>query len=94
MLKDDVDPMSQRKGLLGWIQLIERESPRGWSIVIMPHEIRIDNFHGPPHIHPPRGRGDPEPVAERPLDEVRDIVRRHVEARRTVVYDELREELR
>ncbi|MDR0900500.1 MAG: hypothetical protein LBM26_02465 [Methanobrevibacter sp.] len=28
-----------------------RESYRGWAIVIMPDDIRLDNFHGFPHIH-------------------------------------------
>ena len=28
-----------------------RETQRGWSIVIRPNNIRIDNFHGLPHIH-------------------------------------------
>ena len=94
MLKDDADPMSRRKGLLGWIQLIERRSPRGWSIVIMPHEIRIDNFHGPLHIHPPRGQAPPEPIAERSMDAARDLIRRHAEGRRTDVYEDLLEEPR
>lgn len=26
-------------------------SKRGWTIVIMPDNIRLDNFHGFPHIH-------------------------------------------
>lgn len=90
----DVDPLSKRKDLLGWIQLIERRSPRGWSIVILPQEIRIDNFHGPLHIHPPRGQAPPEPIAERSMDAVRDRIRRHAEGRRTVVYADLLEELR
>ncbi len=92
--KADVDSLSKRKGLLGWIQLLERRSPRGWSIVIMPQEIRIDNFHGPLHLHPPRERGPPEPIAERSMDAVRDLIRRHAEGRRAVVYEDLLEELR
>lgn len=60
----------------------------------MPQEIRIDNFHGPLHIHPPRGRGEARPIAERSLERVRDIVRRHAEARGAVVFEELLEALR
>ena len=92
--QDDVDSLSKRKDLLGWIQLIERRSPRGWSLVIMPQEIRIDIFHGSLHIHPPQGRGEPRPIVERSLESVRDVVRRHVEARGAVRFEELVEELR
>ncbi len=62
--------------------------------MILPQEIRVDNFHGPLHIHPPRDGGMPEAIAERTLEEVRSIVQRHVEARGTVVYAELLEALR
>ena len=60
----------------------------------MPQEIRIDNVHGPLHIHPPQGVGDPESIAERSLESIREIVRRHVERRKNVVFDELKEEVR
>ncbi len=86
--------MSRRKDLLGWIVLRERRTLWGWALVTLPHEIRVDNFHGPLHIHPPRGRGPPEPIAERTLEDIRRIVRRHAEALGTVVYTELLEELR
>ncbi len=62
--------------------------------MILPQEIRVDNFHGPLHIHPPRGRGPPEPIAERTLEDVRLIVLRHAEARGSVLYAKLLEELR
>jgi len=89
-----VDPLSRSKDLLGWIQLIERRSLRGWSLMILPQEIRIDNFHGPLHIHPPRDRGDPAPIRERSMGAIREIIRRHAEARGTVVFEDLPEELR
>ena len=62
--------------------------------MILPQEIRIDNFQGPIHIHPPRDMGTPEPIAERSLEAVREIVRRHAETRRTIVFEDLLEELR
>ncbi len=31
--------------------IYRKRSKRGWSIVIMPEGIRLDNFHGYPHIH-------------------------------------------
>ena len=60
----------------------------------MPQEIRVDNFHGPLHIHPPRERGDPEPIAERSMESVREIIRGHAQRRQAIVYKELQEELR
>lgn len=62
--------------------------------MIMPQEIRIDNFHGPLHIHPPTEGAIHEPIAERSMDSIREIIRRHAERRRTIEYGELREELR
>lgn len=60
----------------------------------MPHEIRIDNFHGSLHVHPPQNRDGPQPIAERSLEEVRGVVRRHAEAHGTIHFEELLEELR
>jgi len=62
--------------------------------MIMPQEIRVDNFHGPLHIHPPREEGDPEPIAERSMESVREIVRAHARRWQTIVYKELLRELR
>ena len=36
---------------IGDYDVYERESIRGWAITIIPIGIRIDNFHGFPHIH-------------------------------------------
>jgi hypothetical protein len=89
----DAEDVAKRKDLLGWIKLIENRSPRGWSVMIMPQEIRIDNFHGPLHIHPPAGRSQPEPVAERSIELIREIIRRHAQRYQTISYKELVEEL-
>lgn len=62
--------------------------------MIMPQEIRIDDFHGPLHAHPPGEEAIHEPISEGSMASVREIIRRHVERRQTVNYEELREELR
>ncbi len=62
--------------------------------MIMPQEIRVDNYHGPLHVHPPREQGDPEPIAERSMDSVREIIWNHAQRRKTIIYAELLEELR
>ena len=50
----------------------------------MPHEIRIDNFHGSLHVHPPQNRDRPPPTAERPSEAARGAVRRRAEAHGTI----------
>ena len=92
--KDEVDSLPRSLRLLGWIQLIERTSPRGWGLVIRPQECRIGLCHGRLHIHLPTVQGTPQPLPDRPLRAVRQIVRSHVEARGTIVFRELLEELR
>ena len=86
--------MPSRKGIPRWIEIHEKDSPRGWSIVIMPHEIIIDSHHGTPHIHPPRKEGNPVDILARSMGQVREIVYRHSERKQNVVYQELLEELR
>ncbi len=92
--EDDAVRVPKSRPFPGWIEIIEQSSSRGWALVILPYEVRIDNFHGPLHVHPPRGRGPPVPIADRTLAAVRERVRRHVEAQGTVVYAELLEDLR
>ena len=60
----------------------------------MPYEIRIDNYHGPLHVHPPQESGERVVVSERSMDEVKEIIRRHAERRKTIDYEELLEELK
>ncbi len=60
----------------------------------MPYEVRIDNYHGGVHIHPPRGAGPPVAVREISKDEAQAILDRHLRRRQTLVFHELLEELR
>jgi len=36
---------------LGKYKIYRKTSKKGWAITITPINIRIDNFHGFPHIH-------------------------------------------
>lgn len=83
-----------RVGIPGWMRVYERVTAGGWSIEIMPYEIRIDNFHGDLHVHPPREKGEPTRVPERSFADTRAIVYRHVKRRQGVVFAELLQELR
>ena len=60
----------------------------------MPYEVRIDNYHGGVHIHPPRGRGPPVLIREVSKDEAQAILERHLRRHRALAFEELLEELR
>lgn len=59
----------------------------------MPQEIRVDNYHGQLHIHPPRDESVRQPIRKRSIEQVREIIRQHAERNQTVVYEKLLEEL-
>lgn len=68
-----------------------KNSQKGWSIVIMPDGIRLDNFHGYPHIH-----GDTRNMEEIIYDDyemVLKIVRRYIKRGEYIKTSKLREEL-
>ncbi|MEE1117804.1 hypothetical protein [Methanosphaera sp.] len=70
-------------------RIIFQETIRGWSIVIMPDNILIDNYeHGFPHIHPDRAM-----IKTKTLYETLFIVKAHIEKYKKVELDLLREEL-
>ncbi|GAA5818869.1 MAG: conserved hypothetical protein [Methanobrevibacter sp. CfCl-M3] len=62
---------------------------KGWSVVIMPDEILIDNYHhGYPHIHPNR-----EEIKTKTLEETLNIVLIHLDNNKGVNLKKLRMEL-
>ena len=66
-----------------------QETVRGWSIVIIPDNILLDNYeHGFPHIHPDRAE-----IKTKTLYETLFIVKAHIEKYKKVELDLLREEL-
>lgn len=65
-----------------------------WSIVVMPYELRIDNYHRLVHVHPPRERGRPVPVRDTSMDEAREILERHLRTHQALLFPALLEELR
>jgi hypothetical protein len=54
-----------------------RITRRGWAISIMPHKIRIDNFHGYPHIHF-KLHGIKHQIKVNNIDEAYKIVHNHI----------------
>lgn len=69
-----------------------RKSKRGWSVVIMPDNIRIDNFHGFPHIHIKKKAGHEKIGIDDP-DMVYQIVMDHLEREKGLNIKKLKEEL-
>ncbi|MDR0912695.1 MAG: hypothetical protein LBM96_08885 [Methanobrevibacter sp.] len=67
-------------------------SSRGWAIVIMPEEIRIDNYHKEPHIHIKSNRPH-LPIKFSKIDEVGLIVELHLEKYNGININELKNEL-
>ena len=67
-----------------------------WSIVIMPDNILIDNYHsGKTHIHPePSKHYKKIYLADNDLDTVYSIVYAHIDQNRGLLLDELIEELK
>jgi len=62
---------------------------KGWSIVIMPDNILIDNFnHGYAHIHPDR-----KEIITKDLYSTLIVVLKHIEKYKSVKYNKLRKEL-
>ena len=73
-------------------ELIFRNSPRGWAIIILPDRIIIDTYYKPAHIHT-KNKGIHIPVKYKDYEEVGLIVELHIERNKGVNLDELMEEL-
>lgn len=69
-----------------------RKTLRGWSIVIMPDDIRADNFHGFPHIHMDMS-GKHEPIKNDDFNAVFTIIIKHIDKNNGINKNELRKEL-
>ena len=76
--------------------IIYRDGPRGWALVIMPDYILIDNYYHGPHIHKTKELNETAPripIKFTTLDEVYEVVLNHIEKNRGVNYNTLVEEL-
>jgi len=85
-----VDNTSKRK--IGNYDVYERKSHRGWAIIILPAGIRIDTFHGFPHIHfSPNGKKHEIMVNE--FEVALEIVDQHIFSNIIIDKEKLLEEL-
>lgn len=70
----------------------KRKSKRGWAIVIMPDNIRIDNYHGFTHIHFSLN-GKHEKIKYDDFDEIYRIIKMHILLNKGINKKLLRKEL-
>ncbi|MGL6298850.1 MAG: hypothetical protein ACRC1M_06775 [Methanobacteriaceae archaeon] len=77
---------------IGEYDLYERKSRKGWAIIIMPIGIRIDNFHGFPHIHFSQN-GIKHEINTNDFNEAYEIVFKHILTNNKINKGKLREEL-
>lgn len=69
-------------------KIIFRETGRGWAIVVMPDNFRVDSYYHGVHVHPDR--------AELPIkdpQEIHEIICKHIRKEGKVVEGKLRKEL-
>jgi hypothetical protein len=71
--------------------IYRKYSQRGWSIVIMPDGIRLDNFHGYPHIH--WNKDHVEEIIYDDYETVLNIIRGHFTRGKDINLSNLRKEL-
>jgi hypothetical protein len=69
-----------------------RKSKRGWAIVVIPPNLRIDNFHGFPHIHF-TPKGEKHSIEENDFDSIYNIIRNHLKQNKEIIKEELIKEL-
>ena len=77
---------------IGEYTLYRKNSPRGWAITIIPINIRIDNFHGFPHIHYSL-KGKHHLIGINDLKRAYEIVVGHIENNEKIYKEKLTEEL-
>ena len=68
------------------------KSIRGWKIIIMPDEIRIDNYYKPSHVHV-QNKGIHIPIKYRDYEEVGLIIKLHLAKNKGINKEKLMDEL-
>jgi hypothetical protein len=71
--------------------IYRKRSKRGWSIVIMPDGIRLDNFHGYPRIH--WNKDDVDEIIYDNYEIVLEIIRGHIARGKDINLTDLKKEL-
>ena len=69
-----------------------RQSKKGWSIMLMPESIRIDNNHGYCHIHL-KYKKNYQKIKDDSFDDIYQLIIGHIEKNNGINLDDLKKEL-
>ena len=65
-----------------------REAPRGWAIIVMPENFKVDNYYHGVHVHPDRKQ-----IPIKDPDIIFNIIYEHIIRERRLIEDKIRKEL-
>lgn len=87
---------TQSKTLIGDSILYNVKTPNGWSIIIMPDNILIDNYHvGNAHIHPdPNNHSLKIELGQQDSDKIFEIIKDYLNVSKVFDVEELVEMLK
>ncbi len=87
---------TQSKTLIGDSILYNVKTPNGWSIIIMPDNILIDNYHvGNAHIHPdPNNHSFKIELGQQGSDKIFEIIKDYLNVSKAFDVEELVEMLK
>ena len=87
---------TQSKTLIGDSILYNVKTPNGWSIIIMPDNILIDNYHvGNAHIHPdPNNHSFKIELGQQGSDKIFEIIKDYLNVSKVFDVEELVEMLK
>jgi hypothetical protein len=73
-------------------QIYWRQSKKGWSIIVMPESIRIDNNHGYCHIHI-EYKKNYQTINDNSFNDIYQLIIGHIEKNNGINMDDLKKEL-
>ena len=87
---------NQEKNIVGDKIIYNVKTPNGWSIIIMPDNILIDNYHiDKAHIHPnPKKHSEKIELGKQNQKEIFEIIKDYLHIKGTLDVDELVEILK
>jgi hypothetical protein len=87
MKNKNSSPLVSQDKIISW-----RRNKKGWSMIIMPDSIRIDNNHGYCHIHI-EYKKNYQRIKDNSLEAIYSLIINHIEINNGINLDELKKEL-
>jgi hypothetical protein len=88
MENENSSPIVRHDQTISW-----RQSKKGWSLIIMPDSIRIDDNHGYCHIHIGTKKNY-HIIKDDTFDAIYSLIMDHIELNKGINMDELKKELK